>query len=558
VILALLATSSVADAAKPVVSSVASVSEGKVGAPQGPTAGGTEVQLEGQNLGQCELRPLSGPERGEEEPLGCQRALVYFGTEPGIVLKASETTLDVVSPAHEPGNVDVTVTTPTGSSSSTAADHYAYEGAALPPPTGSLPVITQISPENGPYTGFTDTLIKGEHLLPEGVESCVACAGAVARFGETAVPVLAGAQHEIEVVAPPHALGVLPVRVTTTAGTSAAFGHFSFVPPPPRVTVTSPANGSVIATNALVIAGEAGAEAGDLPTVYVTLFEGASLGMPLETHVVESSGGHWSSAFAALGPGTYTVRAEQLGESGNLGLSAPVTFTVDPPEALIAPPPGGGIPGDAPPSAAFTWYPQSPRTDEPVSLVSSSSDAQSAITGFAWALAGGGPFQAGGPFLTTSFASAGGHVVRLRVTSADGLSNVASRTIVVGSVEPGLMQPFPVVRIAGTDGSFGVKLELLTVQAPAGARITIRCRGRRCPVKKASRTAPSRGHGLATVTFRQFDRTLSAGVTLIVRVYKPGEIGKYTRFVVRSGKLPKRTDTCLDAAGIKPMACPSS
>jgi hypothetical protein len=554
---ALLVSASVADA-KPVVTSVASVSEGKAGAPHGPTAGGTEVQLEGQNLGQCELRPLSGPERGEEEPLGCQRALVYFGAEPGIVLKASENTLDVLSPAHEPGNVDVTVTTPTGSSSNSAGDHYTYEGSSLPPPSGSVPVITQVSPENGPYTGFTDTLIKGEHLLPEGVESCVACAGAVARFGETAVPVLAGSQHEIEVVAPPHALGVLPVRVTTTAGTSAAFGHFSFVPPPPRVSVTSPPNGSVIGTSALVIAGEAGIEAGDLPTVYVTLFEGASLGMPLETHVVESSGGHWSSAFAALGPGTYTVRAEQLGESGNLGLSAPVTFTVDPPETLLVPPPGGGIPADSPPTAAFTWYPQTPRTGEPVSLVSSSSDRQSAITGFAWELAGAGLFQAGGPFLTTSFASPGNHVVRLRVTSADGLSNITSRTIVVGSVEPGLMQPFPVVRIAGTDGSFGVKLELLTVQAPAGARITIRCKGRGCPVKKASRTARSRGHGLATVTFRQFDRTLPPGVILIVRVYEPGEIGKYTRFVVRSGKLPKRMDTCLDPAGVKPAACPAS
>jgi hypothetical protein len=45
---------------------------------------------------------------------------------------------------------------------------------------------------------------------------------------------------------------------------------------------------------------------------------------------------------------------------------------------------------------------------------------------------------------------------------------------------------------------------------------------------------------------------------LQIRVSNAGDIGAYTRFVVRRRMLPVRLDSCLDAAGIKPIACPSS
>ena len=63
---------------------------------------------------------------------------------------------------------------------------------------------------------------------------------------------------------------------------------------------------------------------------------------------------------------------------------------------------------------------------------------------------------------------------------------------------------------------------------------------------------------MAPVEFPRFERSLRAGVTLEIRVFKAGMIGKYTRFVVRRGKLPLRDDACLALAGVKPMACPSS
>ena len=58
--------------------------------------------------------------------------------------------------------------------------------------------------------------------------------------------------------------------------------------------------------------------------------------------------------------------------------------------------------------------------------------------------------------------------------------------------------------------------------------------------------------------FRRFERQLPPGVTLEVRVSKPGEIGKYTRLAIRRGKLPERVDMCLAPSGANPLVCPPS
>jgi hypothetical protein len=47
-------------------------------------------------------------------------------------------------------------------------------------------------------------------------------------------------------------------------------------------------------------------------------------------------------------------------------------------------------------------------------------------------------------------------------------------------------------------------------------------------------------------------------VTLEILISKPGEIGKYTRFAIRRGRLPDRVDMCLDQSGVRPLVCPAS
>jgi hypothetical protein len=187
--------------------------------------------------------------------------------------------------------------------------------------------------------------------------------------------------------------------------------------------------------------------------------------------------------------------------------------------------------------------------------VSTSSDLVSPIVGYAWDTSDNGPFGAfepGGPTAGAVFATPADHIVRLRVTAADHQSSVAAETIHMSTPPPGVLRPFPNVRIVGRFVRGGIRLTLVRVKAPAGSQIKVNCSGRRCPVRAQRATVASRA-----VRFRAFQRFLRAGVALTVRVSRGTSIGAYTRFAVRRHKLPVRTDSCLDPAGVKPVACPS-
>ncbi len=323
----------------------------------------------------------------------------------------------------------------------------------------------------------------------------------------------------------------------------------------PRVTLTSPANGSATEATFEQVGGAAGTEPGDGQRITIKLFAGATAsGEPLQEITVLRSESDWSATFAGLSPGAYTAQAQQSDEAGNLGLSEVVTFAVLGPSSS---PPPGPSPTPGAPAASFQWFPGSPRTGENVVLVSNSTDSTSPIASYAWSLESGEAFHTAGSSVTTSFSAPGLHMVRLSVTNAAGLASVASETIVVSKSVAPLMQPFPVVRIAGNDTRAGVKLRILTVQAPAGAKIAIACKGRGCPFKTQSRLTKTSKTGVVKVTFQRLERGLPAGVTLEIRVSKSGQVGKYTRFVVRRHKLPERVDMCLGTNGVTPMACPS-
>jgi hypothetical protein len=113
-----------------------------------------------------------------------------------------------------------------------------------------------------------------------------------------------------------------------------------------------------------------------------------------------------------------------------------------------------------------------------------------------------------------------------------------------------MMRPAPVVRIRGRTTPGGARITLLTVKAPRGARISLRCRGRSCPVKRWA-------HTTAVIHVLRFQRVLAAGTRLTIRVTKPGRIGKYTQIVIRNGKAPTRRDRCLKPGSGKPRRCPS-
>jgi hypothetical protein len=336
-------------------------------------------------------------------------------------------------------------------------------------------------------------------------------------------------------------------------GSGIAEATFTVDTSPPAIALSSPVNGSATTSGSIAVAGTAGVGPGDLSAIAVALYSGGAAGpqSPVVTLGLQASNGVWSGTFGGLAPGTYTVQASQRDAAGNAGTSAPATFTVGVPPT----PPG--------PTASFSWVPSVPVVGQTVSLVSDSTDLASPITGFAWALAPNAPFAAGKPVLTTSFSTPGAHVVRLRVSDAAGRSSIATQTVPVSAYPSVLMQPFPVVRIAGAITGNGARIKLLTVQAPVGARVTVRCRGRGCRTKSESRSAKASSTGKQTaaavlLTFNRFQRDYRAGTRLEILVVKLGEIGKYTSLKIRRHRVPVRQDACIAVADSNPIPCASS
>jgi hypothetical protein len=261
--------------------------------------------------------------------------------------------------------------------------------------------------------------------------------------------------------------------------------------------------------------------------------------------------GTWNvSASPALPDGTYTAVATQT-DGGSTWNSAPHTFTVD-----------------TAPRASFGYTPSSPLTGDTITLFSTSTDPNGALTSLEWDLKDDGKFaDATGPTATVSFATAGPHRVLLRATNAKGASTVAEAIIRLAwrpisptpVVRPALMSPFPVVRIAGSFTSSGARLRVLEISAAKSARIDVACRGAGCPRKRQTKLA-SLGpvaRSAALVRFPRFEHTLRGGVVLEVRVTQAGRIGKYTRFTVRRRRSPLRIDRCLMPGRTTPVTCPS-
>jgi Bacterial Ig-like domain len=342
------------------------------------------------------------------------------------------------------------------------------------------------------------------------------------------------------------------------AGTPGFSEHTTFIvdttAPHPTLSAASESTGLE------TVSGAGGIAPGDRKQVTAELFQGAvgEPGQAYETITVNATAdGAWSATFAGLPSGEYSVLARQSDEAGNTGSSAPQSFRVLAPTGTPTSPSAA----PSPPLASFTWVPVSPTVGQVVSFASSSTGGSSPLAGFGWDL-GSGQFVPAGPLATTSFATPGAHVVRLQVADASGLSSVATHTINVAAQALKLMQPFPIVRIAGSETASGARVKLLTVQAPPATKVAVSCKGPGCKTKAESRIASASSKsrskaGAIMLAFPRFQRALKAGAVLQIRVSKAGEIGKFTSFTIRRNKLPSRVDACLRPPSSTPSPCPS-
>jgi hypothetical protein len=226
--------------------------------------------------------------------------------------------------------------------------------------------------------------------------------------------------------------------------------------------------------------------------------------------------------------------------------------------------------GNRRPIASIARFPQEPRTGETVTFFSTSIDQDGAIKSQAWDIDSDGKFDDGNETLASrAFTTAGVYTVRLRVTDNSGSSHDTTHTFAVtdspsaptssqsGPVEARLMSPFPIVRLAGDVKRRGIRVRLLTVQAPVRAKVRVSCSGRGCPFRSRSRTVGASKRDASPLRFRQFrTRLLRPGASVQVFVNRRDAIGKYTRFSVRRGKPPARRDRCLAPGRTAPMTCP--
>jgi PKD domain-containing protein len=203
-----------------------------------------------------------------------------------------------------------------------------------------------------------------------------------------------------------------------------------------------------------------------------------------------------------------------------------------------------------PPNASILVLPATPVEGSPVSLVSMSTDPDGGIALQQWDLDNDGAFDDGSGALVALTLPAGAHIVRLRIVDSDGAEAIAEVLVPVAEKAAQFLNPFPVVRLVGRTTRTGILIRRLTVQAPSGSRVKVRCRGRGCP---------RRSQVLASdvLRFRRFERRLRARAVLEVFVTNPNAIGKYTRFKVRKGKAPRRRDLCIPIGGGTPLPCPT-
>jgi PKD domain-containing protein len=213
------------------------------------------------------------------------------------------------------------------------------------------------------------------------------------------------------------------------------------------------------------------------------------------------------------------------------------------------------------PAASFTFFPAIPEAGELVNLVSTARDADGTITSQLWDLDGDGSFDDGsGGFASATFPAAGSYTVRLRVVDNNRAENSLASVIEVAPKPLVLATPFPVVRMIGRTTRAGLRIRRLTIEAPPGSQVEVRCRGRGCPrrsqVRKAAGVEPPNATAARLLRFRRFERTLRPRAVLRILVTKPGTIGKYTSFRVRRDQAPKRRDLCMLPGARLPSPCP--
>ena len=170
----------------------------------GSSSGGTSVVITGTNLGSA--------------------TSVDFGSNPGTITADTATSVTATAPAGTAGPVDISVTTPGGTSTTSANDLFTYVDA---------PTVTGIAPTDGPSSGGTSVVVSGTNL---GSATTV-------DFGSNPGTITADSATSVTATAPAGSAGTVDVTVTTPDGmsTTSANDQFTYGTVPVFTTASSTA-----------------------------------------------------------------------------------------------------------------------------------------------------------------------------------------------------------------------------------------------------------------------------------------------------------------------------
>ncbi|NHQ93027.1 autotransporter domain-containing protein, partial [Janthinobacterium lividum] len=220
----------------------------------------------------------------------------------------SATQITATAPAGSSGTVDVRVTTPGGTSATSAADQFTFVAA---------PAVTSISPTAGPATGGSTVTITGT-----GFSGTTAVT-----FGATAATGFAVNSATQITATAPAGTGTVDVRVTTTGGTSAtsAADQFTYVAKP-VVSSISPTSGTTAGGTTVIITGT-----GFSGTTAVTFGATAANGFTV------NSATQITATAPAGSAGTVDVRVTSAGGTSNTSANDQFTYVAAPAVTSISP-----------------------------------------------------------------------------------------------------------------------------------------------------------------------------------------------------------------------------
>jgi hypothetical protein len=176
----------------------------------------------------------------------------------------SSTSLYAAIPAGAVGPLDVTVTTPGGTSATSSADRYTYV---------AVPTVTGVSPDGGPTAGGTSVTVTGTGFTT----------GAGVSFGGVpATAVTVSSSTSLTVTAPKGAPGSVAVTVTTDGGSSPPSPADLFAYGAPSVALVQPDAGALAGGNLVAVTGTgfvpgATVDFGTTPAGTVTVLSGTEL-----------------------------------------------------------------------------------------------------------------------------------------------------------------------------------------------------------------------------------------------------------------------------------------